>query len=102
MNEEQLSAIRRWHEAMIDGEREIEALIEIGFTLESRLCTSITNILGALTNATAQLIGDKGCWLEWYWCDCRMGRTPMDAGKFSRHRKIGGLDDLIWLMEGGQ
>ncbi len=59
MNEQQLSALRRWQEAVTEVEREIDALVEIGFTPESRLCAAINNALEALTNATSQIVGDE-------------------------------------------
>lgn len=102
MNEQQLSALRIWQEAVTEVEREIDALVEIGFTPESRLCAAINNALEALTNATSQIVGDEYNWLEWYWHECQMGSHPMKAGKSSGHREIGSLDDLIWLLEDGQ
>ena len=102
MNEQQLSALRIWHETVTESEKEIDALVEIGFAPESRLCTAINNALEALTNATAQIVGDKSGWLDWYWLDCRMGRSPLEAGFSDDLRKICTLDDLIWLLEGDE
>ena len=102
MNEQQLSALRRWHEAVTVSEKEIDALIEIGFRPEARLFEAINNALEALTNATAQIVGDESGWLDWYWLDCRMGRNPLEAGLSDDLRKICTLDDLIWLLEGDE
>ena len=71
MNERQLSALRIWHETVTESEKEIDALVEIGFRTESRLCTAINNALEAITSATAQIVGDESGWLEWYWLDYR-------------------------------
>ena len=102
MNEKQLSALRIWHEAVTESEKEIDALIEIGFRPESRLFTAINNALEALTAATSQIVGDESGWLDWYWLDCRMGRNPLEAGFSDDLRKICTLDDLIWLLEGDE
>ncbi len=102
MDEKQLSALRRWHEAVTEGEKEIDALVGIGFSPESRLCTAINNALEALTSATSQIVGDEYNWLEWYWHECQLGSRPMRAGWFSDLREICTLDDLVWLVEGGR
>ena len=53
MNEQQLSALRIWHETVTESEKEIDALVEIGFAPESRLCTAINNALEAITQKSA-------------------------------------------------
>lgn len=102
MNDKQLSALHRWHEAVTEGEKEIDALVEIGFRPESVPCAAINNALEAMTSATSQVVGDENNWLEWYWRECQMGSNPLKAGRLGDLRKICSLDDLIWLVEGDQ
>lgn len=93
------AALQRWIDAMDKAGEHIDALIDtMGLEPEGPTCTAVFALQGALTAATADLVGDSAQWLEWFWSENDMGRRGHEAGPKDARRPIRTAEDLAWLI----
>ena len=92
--------IRTWYNVITHLEAKIEALDRvIGFHPEAPLAQAISDVMTEYTNAGQDCHG-LGAWLEWYWLECNMGKTPLSASIGDEPlREIATVEDLIKLCE---
>ena len=70
-----------------------------GLLPEGPLFETVWGLWSQYTAAIAQLIGDDGDWLEWYFLENDMGdKKGMRAGYDGTLRDIDSLADLYWLI----
>lgn len=95
-----IAALKRWQDAMeLADEHFIDLQNLIGLDPEGATMTAVCALQGALTAATADLVGDCYQWLEWYWLENAMGEKGAKAGPNDDLRPIQTPDDLAWLIE---
>lgn len=98
---QKLAALKRWAEAVEAADQHFDAMVDLmGLEPEGPTLTVVYALQGALTNATAELVGDSvGGTVSWYWLDNDMGRKGMRAGRDGDMREIRTLEDLLWLLD---
>ena len=95
-----IEAIRLWHQRVITLEAEVEALDRVvGCSPESPLSVATYAALEAYTDAVQDAHG-LGTWLNWWWSECGLGKTPLGASIGGAPlREIATVEDLIRLCE---
>lgn len=97
---EKLRALERWESAINNSEKYVATLHRsISLQPEGGLVTAFVSLEKALTAATAELLKDRGEWLDWYRFDNDMGALELDAGPPGKMREIRCLEDLLWVIE---
>ena len=93
-----IEAIRTWHTTVkATGEAVDELDRVVGCSPESPLSQSIYAMVIAYTDAVQDAHG-LGDWLEYYWLECDMGKSPLAASIGDEPlRDIATLEDLIAL-----
>lgn len=96
-----LAILKRWQEAMNHADTHFDQLINLmGLHPEGETLTAVGVLQDALTQTTAELLGDKSEWLIWFWVENDMGAKGMTAGPTDDMRPIKTLEDLLWLIGG--
>ena len=93
-------AIRTWYATTkAVGEAVDELDRAVGCSPESPLSQSIYAMVIAYTGAVQDAHG-LDTWLNWYWLECNMGKTPLSASIGDNPlRDIATVEDLIKLCE---
>ena len=93
-----IEAIHTWHQCVITLEAEVEVLERVvGCSPDAPLHVAICAALEAYTDAVQDAHG-LGDWLEWYWQECNMGKSPLGASIGDNPlRDIATVEDLIDL-----
>lgn len=70
-------------------------------TIDSPMWTAVFNLQTALIKQTAKLIGDEGCWLEWFIFENDYGRKGFEAGlkSWKRLRRTHTAKQLVRIIE---
>lgn len=97
-----VAALQRWIDATKAADEHFDALVDImGLEPDGPTLTAVYALQGALTAATADLVGDHTQWLEWFWTENGMGATgiavPLGDGKGGT-KPIRTAEDLAWLL----
>lgn len=103
MNREQmLRVLTVWNERMEDAETRMDELTAlIGSTPEAPLQAAVYGLMGAYTEATAEVLGICDEWLSAWWLEHGFGARPMQAGLVGEPlRTICTLGDLLDLIVG--
>jgi hypothetical protein len=93
------AAIRKWHERTQEVLARIEAIdVALGLTPESPLHATTWALVGGYIDAL-DLAYSIGGWLEWWFEECDLGRSPLQAGMPDEAiRTIATVDDLVSLI----
>lgn len=78
MNLEQIEhALTEWAEQIAATDKAIDDFVAMcGGDLDSKFLRPFCEMQSAYTAAVGKLVGDDESWLQYYWMDCDMGRTP--------------------------
>jgi hypothetical protein len=100
--DEKLAALQRWHDAITASDAHLDALDNlVGLMPEGGLRTAVQVAQDALTDATCELVGDDGGWLDWYRLENAMGASGHIASpRRGESKPIITLADLLWVIEG--
>ena len=92
--------IRAWHKTIAQVEAAMDDIDRvIGYSADSPLAQAFAALSVEYTNAVQDCHG-LGKWLEWYWLECNMGKTPLSASIGDNPlREIATVEDLIKLCE---
>lgn len=71
----------------------------VGCCAESPLFDGVWDVFELLIETTSALIGDKCEWLAWYINENGSGAKRYEAGFDGQMRRIGSVDDLLWLID---
>ena len=98
---EKLAALQRWADAITPSAAHIDALDRLmGLEPEGGARTAVHGLQNALTDATAELVGDTTGALDWHRFDNDMGRAARVVSVGHEHRAIATLADLLWCIDG--
>ena len=91
-------AVRAWYATVKDAGEAVDELDRVvGCSPESPLSQAIYAMVIAYTDAVQDAHG-LGDWLNWWWLECEMGKTPLSASIGDEPlREIATLEDLIAL-----
>jgi hypothetical protein len=98
---QKLAALQRWHDVINNSAEHLNALDKLmGLEPEGGLRTAVHAVQNALTDATAELVGDVGGWLDWHRFDNEMGARGRTVSHKTEQRTIADLVDLLWAIDG--
>lgn len=70
--------LKEWEEVMHDLEIALSEMIPfLKGNCDRKNFVAINAMAIEYTNLVAEKVGDSGEWLEYFWCDCELGRKPM-------------------------
>lgn len=99
--DQKLAVLKRWQDAIEQSEATIRPVMAaLKVDSESPVCLAVFQLQDELTTATADLVGDRDGWLDWYRSENAMGKRCTQAcaaGQQMRH--ICTLEDLLSLVE---
>lgn len=92
-------AVRTFHERVIALENVMGALQEqLSMAPEAPINSAIWSLIGGYMSALDDAYSIGG-WLEWWWMECGLGATPMQAQPFGYEmRLIATIDDFVQLV----
>lgn len=89
--------VREWHARMVEMEEQLGAFEAVtGSSPEAPLQASILALAGMSIKAMNCAFSGVDVWLDWWWLECGLGSTPMEAGM--PLRKVATLDDFVQLL----
>ena len=92
-------AVRDFHDRVYEVEHVTARLGDVlSIPPDAPLTTAIWQLIGGYRDALGAAYGIEG-WLDWWWIECNLGGTPMDAAPVGGEmRKISTVDDLVRLV----
>jgi hypothetical protein len=87
-------ALNEWAEYIAATDKAIDDFVAMcGGDLDSKFLRPFCEMQSAYTAAVGKLVGDDESWLQYYWMDCDMGRTPrkVNCGTLKTIRQLAAL-----------
>ncbi len=98
-----MALLKKWadyHRAltiMMDG---IEK--SIGLDMDGPMPKAVWGLFQSYTESIAEQLGDLGGWMEWYWCENKMGKNRFPAGYDKNPIQVRTLCNLYNLIKQSQ
>jgi len=98
--EEKLNTLLEWKSKALEIEKQLNTLESVtGFIGDGPLYKTVWDLFATYTKTLATLLDDHSDWLEWYWLECDMGRSPKEAWVNRRYVLVDSLDALLLVMD---
>ena len=101
-HKERMGLLNEWDLQLFQVDNIRKQIDEIfGCCIDSQFYSVMIDLAGKYTKAVADLVGDSGDWLEWYWLENDMGARGHEAkaSNWKKLRKVTNIEVLCKLIE---